>query len=72
MEKFTLNPRLENDCNLVGKLELSQILLMDNSLLPWFILVPERSETEMTDLDQSDQLILLKEKNIYNIISCND
>jgi diadenosine tetraphosphate (Ap4A) HIT family hydrolase len=39
---------------------------MNNSLVPWFILVPQTAETEMTDLSLSDQAGLLKEINLVS------
>lgn len=37
---FSLHPRLLEDCHLLGRLALCQVLLHRNSTLPWFILVP--------------------------------
>ena len=67
MDNFELDPRLANDCLVLGKLELSLLLLVNNSLLPWFILVPQTSVTEMTDLSQSDQASLLEEINLLSV-----
>ena len=66
MKSFELDSRLANDCHILGKLDLSLLLLMNNSLLPWFILVPETSETEITDLSQKDQNTLLNEINLIS------
>jgi diadenosine tetraphosphate (Ap4A) HIT family hydrolase len=66
MSDFTLDPRLANDCLVLGKLNTSLVLLMDNSLVPWFILVPQTSETELTDLSTSDQVSLLEEINLVS------
>ena len=66
MKPFRLDPQLANDCHILGKLNLSLLLLMDNTLVPWFILVPESHETDMTDLSKSDQAILLKEINLIS------
>jgi diadenosine tetraphosphate (Ap4A) HIT family hydrolase len=60
---FTLDSRLAADCYLVAELELSQLLLMNNALLPWFILVPRVSCDELHQLT-SDQL-----KALFNEIS---
>ncbi|WP_341326475.1 HIT domain-containing protein [Methylotuvimicrobium sp. KM2] len=38
---FQLHPQLQKDCILLGRLELCQLLLMNDSQYPWFILVPE-------------------------------
>jgi len=66
MEKFILDTRLANDCIVLGKLDSSLLLLMDNSLIPWFILVPETSETEFIDLSHAEQARLLKEINLVS------
>jgi diadenosine tetraphosphate (Ap4A) HIT family hydrolase len=39
---------------------------MNNSLVPWFILVPNTNKTEMTDLPLTDQDTLLKEINLIS------
>ena len=58
MNDFKLDPRLATDCKLLTKLDFSQVLLMDNSLIPWFILVPETNEVEIIDLSESKQTAL--------------
>ena len=60
---FELDPRLRQDCFLLGKLPLCQLLLMNNAALPWFILVPETTVTEVCDLPADDQATLLAEIN---------
>ena len=64
MHDFELDARLANDCYILGKLDISLLLLMNNSLVPWFILVPKTTKTEMTDLAQTDQEALLKEEGV--------
>lgn len=66
MNNFELDSRLTNDCLVLGKLNFSLLLLMNNSLAPWFILAPQTTETEMTDLAQSDQATLLEEINLVS------
>ena len=66
MNKFELDSKLAQDCIVLGKLNISQLLLMNNSLVPWFILVPERSATEITDLLHSEQLSILEEINLLS------
>ena len=66
MDNFELDPRLANDCLVLGKLNISLLLLVNNSLLPWFILVPKTSVAEMTDLSPSDQADLLEEINLLS------
>jgi diadenosine tetraphosphate (Ap4A) HIT family hydrolase len=48
---FALDPRLVADTHRLGGLALSEVLLMDNALLPWFVLVPRVAETELYLLD---------------------
>jgi diadenosine tetraphosphate (Ap4A) HIT family hydrolase len=63
-EGFILDQRLENDCFFIQDLKLSKLLLINNKLYPWFILVPRRSALkEIIDLQFSDQEILLEEIN---------
>ncbi len=72
MHDFELDSRLANDCHILGKLDISLLLLMNNSLVPWFILVPKTTKTEMTDLAQTDQEALLKEINLVsNFVKTN-
>ncbi len=72
MHDFELDSRLANDCHILGKLDISLLLLMNNSLVPWFILVPKTTKTEMTDLAQADQEALLKEINLLsNFVKTN-
>jgi len=66
MTELELDPRLAKDCLLLGRLNSSRLLLMDNSLLPWFILVPATDETEIIDLPQLEQADLLQEINLLS------
>jgi len=67
MNNFELDARLAKDCLVLGKLNISLLLLMNNKLVPWFILVPQTSEIEITDLSQSDQADLLEETNLLAV-----
>jgi diadenosine tetraphosphate (Ap4A) HIT family hydrolase len=59
---FRLDPRLAADTLPVGSLELSRVLLMNDSRFPWLILVPERDGlTELTDLAPADRATLMEE-----------
>lgn len=53
MKKFKLDPRLKNDCFILSESEQFLVLLMNNSLVPWFILVPKTDKTELYELDQA-------------------
>ncbi|HBH35047.1 MAG TPA: HIT family protein [Gammaproteobacteria bacterium] len=63
---FELDARLASDCLILGKLDCSLLLLMNNSLLPWFILVPLTQETEIYQLPREQQLQLLEEINMLS------
>jgi len=66
MNSFTLDPRLANDCIILGEMRLSLLLLLNNALVPWFILVPRRTPTEIFELDREDQETLLEEINLLS------
>lgn len=55
---FQLNPRLAAGGHDFGKHGICRILLKNNAIFPWFILVPEVDEsiTELHELKQSDYL----------------
>ena len=56
---FYLDSRLKNDTINIGKLQLSQALLMNDSRYPWIILVPELDNVyEWTDLSKEQQITL--------------
>jgi len=59
---FSLDPRLQADCLLIGDFPLCQLLLMNEERYPWFILVPRREAvTEVFQLVQDDQVQLWQE-----------
>ena len=69
MHHFILDKKLQKDCIFIKDLELSQLLLMNDSNYPWLILVPRKKNlTEIIDLDQDDQIILLSEINYVSKI----
>ena len=59
MHEFSLDPRLQSDCHTLGELGENLLLLMDNSLLPWFVIVPKENVTEIYELTQEKQLEVL-------------
>jgi diadenosine tetraphosphate (Ap4A) HIT family hydrolase len=63
---FVLDARLENDCHILGKLGSTLLLLMDNALAPWFILVPQTDVTEFHELPYEVQLQLLEQINMIS------
>lgn len=51
-----IHPHLRKDCLILGRFELSHLLLMNDSNYPWFILVPDRDNiTEIYQLSDSDR-----------------
>jgi diadenosine tetraphosphate (Ap4A) HIT family hydrolase len=59
---FTLHPRLQHDCISVGRFELCRLLMMNDSLYPWFILVPEKADvSEIYQLDQAERGLFIEE-----------
>lgn len=58
---FPLDERLANDCHKLASLPLCELLLMNNALIPWFILVPRTELTELHQLPPPDQQTLLQE-----------
>jgi diadenosine tetraphosphate (Ap4A) HIT family hydrolase len=63
---FQLDERLAHDCHRLASLPFSDLLLMNNALIPWFILVPRTEATELYQLPQSQQLALLDEINLVS------
>ncbi|MFH1062432.1 MAG: HIT family protein [Candidatus Omnitrophota bacterium] len=61
--EFSIDSRLVADCFILGKLDLSVLLLMNNQLVPWFILVPQTDIKEICELNPNQQAALLKEIN---------
>jgi diadenosine tetraphosphate (Ap4A) HIT family hydrolase len=62
MTEFSLDSGLEGDTLLVGELQLSHVLLMNDARYPWAILVPRRPAIrEMIDLDLRDRAMLYRE-----------
>ncbi|MCE3255626.1 MAG: hypothetical protein K0R25_1120 [Rickettsiaceae bacterium] len=59
---FELHPQLKKDTIFVKDLKLCQLLLMNNSLYKWFILVPKKPDlVEIIDLSDDEQMLLMKE-----------
>ncbi len=59
---FTLHPRLQQDCISVGRFELCRLLMMNDSLYPWFILVPEKADiSEIYQLNRAERGLLIEE-----------
>jgi len=59
---FQLHPRLQQDCIVIGRFELSLLLMMNDNHYPWFILVPQRADlSEIYQLDAADRQLLQTE-----------
>ncbi len=59
-----LDPRLLNDCVVLGKFDLCNVLLMRDANYPWCVLVPDRDGmTEIFDLKKDEQELLKIESN---------
>ncbi|MGZ8187162.1 MAG: HIT domain-containing protein [Methylosarcina sp.] len=62
IKPFRLHPQLEQDCINIGRFDLCRLLMMNDSLYPWFILVPEKADvTEIYQLNKLDQIQLIEE-----------
>ncbi len=61
IKNVEIDSRLKKDCLQIAELELSLLLLMNNALVPWFILVPKSNAQEVIDLSPAEQLILQNE-----------
>lgn len=64
MGSFSLDSRLANDCLVLAESDTSLLLLMNNALVPWFILVPKTEESELYMLDEATRFALLTEVNL--------
>jgi diadenosine tetraphosphate (Ap4A) HIT family hydrolase len=59
---FQLHPRLTEDCIALGRFDLCQLLMMNDSQYPWFILVPEKAGIkEIYQLSKPDRYALIEE-----------
>lgn len=62
MSTFSLHPQLAADCHQVGVLDLSVVLLLDDSRYPWVVLVPQvEGITELYQLAPEQRQLLLDE-----------
>lgn len=63
MVQFKLDEKLAQGCHMLGKLQTSHILLMNNSLVPWIVIVPEVNEAEFFQIEEAMQQTILKQIN---------
>ncbi len=62
MHRFELDKQLERDCVFIKDLDLSRLLLFNDSNYPWLILVPKlRNKIEFFELSTKEQQILSQE-----------
>lgn len=61
---ITIDTRLLNDCEIIGKFTLSHVLLMRDANYPWVVLVPDREGiSEIFELTPVEQQQLNLESN---------
>ncbi len=71
MNNFIVDKRLQADSIFLGAFPLSQVRLMNNTLFPWFILVPCVAHNEIHQLERQQQIQLLDEiTTISHFIEC--
>jgi diadenosine tetraphosphate (Ap4A) HIT family hydrolase len=59
---FELHPRLAEDSVVIGRFDLSLLLLSKDANYPWCILVPQRADVfEIHHLNEDDQVQLMRE-----------
>jgi diadenosine tetraphosphate (Ap4A) HIT family hydrolase len=56
-----VHPQLLADCHCIGRLDHCYVLLHKNALLPWFILVPETTVSDLLDLPEDMRTAVMKE-----------
>ena len=70
---FQLHPQLKKDSIKIGCFSLSQLLLINDSQYPWFVLVPKRINlTEIYQLSEQEQTLLQQESSFLasTLASC--
>ena len=67
MSTFELHAQLKQDCFVIGQFELCEVLLLNDSQFPWFILVPQRENSrEIYELSSEDQQLLIQESSYFS------
>ena len=61
MHPFALHSQLVQDCLILGRYPYCHVLLHRNAAVPWYILVPETTRTDVLDLDATLQTAVLRE-----------
>ena len=62
---FALHPRLKEGCITIGRFDLCQLLMMNDSQNPWFILVPEKADIKEIYQLSKPELHTLAEESSY-------
>jgi len=66
---FQLHPRLKQDSIAIGKFNLTELRLINDSQYPWFVLVPMRADiSEIYQLSGVDQQLLQQESSLLTKI----
>jgi len=71
--KFKLHSQLKKDSIKIGHFSLSQLLLINDSQYPWFVLVPERINLiEIYQLSEPEQILLQQESSLLasTLVNC--
>ena len=69
---FELHPDLKRDGILMGRFALCQVLLINDSAYPWFVLVPQRENVrDPIDLTTDDYQLLWNESRELSIAIMN-
>lgn len=72
MKYIEIDARLKEDTVQLGSVNGQALLLMNNSLVPWFIVLPNTRETELYKLPESERRVLEKNVNVLSeFISSN-
>ena len=61
MTGFEINHKLLLDSHRLGRFHFCHLLLHKNSVLPWFILVPETDVTDLLDLPEELRILAMNE-----------
>lgn len=63
---FELHEQLKTDCLVLGRLNNSLLLLMNNSLVPWFLIVPQTNKREIHEFTDSERAQLYSNINLIS------
>lgn len=73
MSDFELDAELTKNAEVIGELSCCQVLLMNNKMVPWFILVPGvAGVSEIFELDEKTQQQLMHDINAMSLFIKNN